>query len=109
MILGATPAVVALLTLRRGHDRLSVFHRIGIVLSFVGIYLVVGRSAEVTAASSLGDVLMLGAASCWAIYTVGARSLLMRHSPLVVTAWSFSLGTVLFVRLGVPGLFRLDW
>ena len=109
IILGCTPVVVALLTLRRRHERATTVHWIGVACSLAGIYLVVGRGAALTGSSLAGDVLMLGAVVCWAVYTVGARSLLMRYSPLAVNAWSMAFGTLVYVPVGLPDLARLEW
>ena len=46
---------------------------------------------------------------CWAAYTVGSRSLLTRHSPLVVTGFTMTIGSALYAPFGVPSLLRLDW
>ena len=35
--------------------------------------------------------------------------MLERYSPLVVTAWSMAVGTVMFIPLGLPGLLVLNW
>ncbi len=60
-------------------------------------------------ASMTGDLLMMGAATCWGAYTVAARSVLRRHSPLAVTSWTMAVGTALFIPFGVPGLLALEW
>ena len=109
LILGATPIAVTELMWGGGRKAPSVAHWFGIGLSLFGIYLVVGRGAQMGTASWTGDLLMVAAVWCWAIYTVGARSMLERYSPLAVTAWSMAVGTALFVPLGLPGLFVLDW
>ena len=46
---------------------------------------------------------------CWGAYTVGAKGLLDRHSPLEVTGYSMAIGTVPFVLLGLPDLAVLPW
>ena len=109
LILGATPVVVALLNVVSRRDVPSGWHWLGIGLSLLGVYLVVGQGARVGTTSLTGDLLMIGAACCWAAYTVGARSMLDRHSALVVTAWTMAVGTALFVPLGLPGLVALEW
>ena len=109
LILGATPVAVALLNVASRRDRPSGWHWLGIGLSLLGVYLVVGQGARVAVTSLTGDLLMMGAACCWATYTVGARSMLDRYSALVVTAWTMVVGTALLVPLGLPGLVALEW
>jgi drug/metabolite transporter (DMT)-like permease len=110
VILGCTPVLVTLVSAAISPDeRIGAAQWAGATLSALGIYIAVGRQAELGGASLIGDLLMLGSVACWTAYTVGARPLLQRHSPLVVTAWSMTLGTALFVPLGLPDLLGLDW
>ena len=109
LILGATPIAVAILMWCGGRESLSTTHWLGIGLSLVGVYLVIGQGTRINSASLTGDLLMMAAVWCWAAYTVSARSMLERYSPLVVTAWSMAVGTVMFIPLGLPGLLVLNW
>ena len=109
LIVGSNPVIVALLSAVLGLERIGRLHWIGTGLSMVGIYLVVGRSSEISGASLPGDLLMLGAVGCWAIYTVGSRPLLVRHSPLVVTAYSMAFGTVGYVATSWRALRDPAW
>jgi drug/metabolite transporter (DMT)-like permease len=92
-----------------GKERLGALHWAGTVLSFLGIYIVVGRGAHVSPESLRGDAMLLGAVVCWALYTLGARPLMTRHSPVGVTALSMLLGTVLYLPLAAGALGRTDW
>jgi drug/metabolite transporter (DMT)-like permease len=60
-------------------------------------------------ASLKGDLMLAGAVVCWALYTIGARPLMVRHSPVGVTALSMILGTVLYLPLAAPGLAGVAW
>ena len=77
-------------------------------MSVVGIYLVVGTGAHFGGDSLTGDFLTLGAVVLWAAYTVGARSLLDRFSPLVVTGLTMAVGTVLYAPMALPEMLSLD-
>ena len=55
------------------------------------------------------SLLMFGAVCCWAIYTLGARPLMERHSPVAVTGLSLALGTVVYVPLVWPQIHGVDW
>ena len=46
---------------------------------------------------------------CWATYSVAAQPLLKRHSPLIVTGISFSIGALLYVLTTSPFLVTIDW
>jgi drug/metabolite transporter (DMT)-like permease len=109
LIVAASPIVITLFSSLTGKERISPLHWAGTLLSFVGIYVVVGRGAHVNAASVRGDIMLLIAVVCWALYTIGARPLMARHSPVGVTALSMLLGTVMYLPLARPAIGRVDW
>jgi drug/metabolite transporter (DMT)-like permease len=108
LLLAATPVVIALMTAALGQDRIGRLHWLGAALSIAGIYLVVGHGT--TGGGNLtGDLMMLAAVCCWAIYTLGARQLMLRHSPVGVTGLSMAFGTVMYVPLAFRNLRATDW
>ena len=109
LLLAATPVVIALLSAMLGHDRISRLHWVGVVLSMAGIYLVVGHGAAEGEASRTGDAMMLAGVCCWAIYTLGARQLMLRHSPVGVTGYSMAIGTLLYVPLAYRKILATPW
>jgi len=109
LMLAATPVVIALLSAVLGLERVSRLHWMGAALSMAGIYYVMGRGVSVGSDSIAGNVLMLLAVSCWAIYTLGATRLMRRHSPVGVTGLSMAIGTALYVPAVWPHLRRTDW
>jgi drug/metabolite transporter (DMT)-like permease len=109
LIIGLVPMVVALTNAVLGLERLSRAYWMGIGVSLVGMYLVVGLDAGMTATSLFGDALTFGAVLAWSAYTVAARPLLQRHSPIVVTGWSMALGTLFYLPYALPDMIALDW
>jgi drug/metabolite transporter (DMT)-like permease len=109
LIFAFTPIVVALLTAARGHERLHATRWAGALMSLAGIYLVVGGRAGGPGATILGDTLAAVAMSCWALYTVGARRLLVTRSALTVTGYSMALGSILYLPIAWSGLRVLRW
>jgi drug/metabolite transporter (DMT)-like permease len=99
LMLAATPVVIALVSAVLGQDRVSPLHWAGAALSMAGIYVVVGHGASFDSHMLIGDAMMFGAVCCWAVYTIGARHLMMRHSPVGVTGISMAIGTALYVPL----------
>jgi O-acetylserine/cysteine efflux transporter len=109
LIIGWVPVVVALVSAALGLERLTRMHWIGIALSVVGIYFVVALDAGLSTATLVGDALTFGAVLAWAAYTLGARPLLARHSPLVVTGWSMAFGTLFYLPYAAPSIAGVDW
>jgi len=111
LIFGLTPVLVAILSLLLGHEKVGVAAWTGAVLAFGGEYLIIAGKAPVEGPtpSLRGDLLVLGAAFCWCLYTVLARPLLARHSPLKVTALSVGWGTLAMLPFCLPAVLRQDW
>ncbi len=81
----------------------------GVGLSFVGVALVIAAGQGLELGTSLGgDLLTLGAATCWAIYTVFGAAVLRRHSPLVTTTWAIVSGAVFLAPVGIAQLASTD-
>jgi drug/metabolite transporter (DMT)-like permease len=109
LLVGCSPIAVSLASAWVGHERVSRAQWAGVALSGLGIYLVVGTSAEFGGGHLLGDTLTLGAVACWAAYTVGSRAMLARLSPLAVTGLSTVFGTLMYVPFAVPDMVRTSW
>jgi len=109
LIIGSTPILVALIAVILGVERVGVLHWIGTLLSMVGVSLVVGLGDSASGGALTGNLLVLGATVCWAIYTVASRPLLARHSPLVLTAYSMAFGTIGYVVVRIEDVRELSW
>jgi drug/metabolite transporter (DMT)-like permease len=53
--------------------------------------------------------MMLAAVCCWAVYTLGARQLMMRHSPVGVTGLSMAIGTAMYLPLTWTSVRAVRW
>lgn len=109
LIIGCSPVAVAVLTALVGHERLTRWHWIGCALSVLGVYLIVGRGAVPGHGSMTGDLLTVGSITCWAVYTVGSRALLQRHSPLFVTGATMIAGSAMFAPIAAAEIASLAW
>jgi drug/metabolite transporter (DMT)-like permease len=109
LIIGISPVLVALMTAAAGHERVPARRWVGAALAFFGLYLIVGHQVEWSASGHLGDGLMFASALCWAAYSVGSVSLLKRHSPLLVTGASITIGAWLSIAGMSPYLVGVNW
>lgn len=109
LIVGCSPIVIALLSAWAGHERIKPVRWVGVSLALGGLYLVVGRGAELSSQTLYGDALMIAAVLCWAVYSVASQPLLKRHSALTVIGLTFSIGAALYVLMMIPVLVRVDW
>ena len=109
LLLAATPVVIALLSAMLGQERVGPRHWAGAALSMVGIYVVVGHGVTLSGAGVKGDVMMVAAVICWAAYTLGARRLVARHSPVGVTGLSMTCGTLIYIPVMWPHIRQAAW
>ena len=109
LMLAATPVVIALISAVFGQERIGARHWAGAALSLVGIYIVVGSSVDLGGPGVTGDVMMAAAVLCWALYTLGSRRLISRHSPVGVTGLSMAIGTLLYVPVMWSHVRTVDW
>ncbi len=83
---------------------------LGILLSVAGVALVSGGAIRLEGSGTLvGDLLVLGAAAVWAVYTVGAQPLIERYGAIRTTAWTLWVGSAGLLITGVPSMLQQDW
>ncbi len=114
LILATPPIFIALIGAVFKLERLTWIAWLGVMLSFGGITLVIlgGAPPEGSASAPhplLGDLLALGAAIMWALYTLLAAPVLKRHPPLKLTALTVAIGTVPLLAMAVPDFVSTDW
>lgn len=109
VMLAAAPVLIAIITATLGEERITLTHWFGALLSLAGIYIVVGAGVHLGGATWVGDLMMFGAVCCWAIYTLGSRPLMARHSPLAVTGISMAVGTALYIPAVFPHIRAVAW
>ena len=114
LLIGTIPVWTALLAMALGWEKISKKTWLGILIAFTGVILVtLGSPAvgsnPVAKDPIVGNVLTLGAAICWASYTVLSKRLLERYSALRVSAVGLLLGVPGLWPFAVTDLISLDW
>ena len=110
LIVAASPVLTALLAGAVGLDRLTPPKVGGALIAFVGVAIVIAAGHQLSLGSSLpGDLLTLGAASVWAVYTVGGTRMLRRVNPLQATTWTVIGGLLVLAPLAVADGAAHDW
>lgn len=111
VILNLSPAFIAAGTAWLGHERIRPAAWTGIAIAIAGVVLVVGSGETglgFGAATLTGDLLMIGSALVWAVYTVGTRDLVMKYGSVFVTSWTLWAGALLLFVVGLPDIASLD-
>jgi drug/metabolite transporter (DMT)-like permease len=122
LIVAINPLVTAVLSALWLRERVSAGQAAGLLLSLLGVSVVIARgSLELfsTLAFNKGDLIMLGAPLCWALYSILGKKMLRSFTPLAATAYAACFGALLLVpaallehaALGgpLPGFSWLGW
>jgi drug/metabolite transporter (DMT)-like permease len=109
MLAAATPVMVTVLAGAFGLDRITRPVVMALVLSVPGMLLIVSsRGPNMSAETWFGDLLVLAGGLCWALYTVGLRSLGPEVSALRVTAITMLTGAPAAILVGLPAVLQLE-
>jgi len=112
IIMAMTPASVALLSSLLKHEKIHWVAWLGIVLSFVGFYLVITEQPGTFIFSwqnLKGDMMIFFGNIVWAVYTVFSKPILGRISPLKWSSLTLAVGTVFYLPFCVPAFIRQDF
>lgn len=112
LMLSTSPVQVALFGALLGLERVGKLGWLGVLSAFAGIALLVIGKGETLAfggASLLGDLLVLGGCSTWALYTLGIRPLIHRYGALRTAVLTVVLGVWPLVLLSLPRAVQEDW
>ena len=109
LLIATTPVMTALLAMATGADSPNRVKLVGAIVSFLGVatVIVAGQGLNL-GASVAGDLLTLGAAACWAIYTVRGATILRRHTALTTTTWAVVVGTLFMAPIGIAQMTTAD-
>jgi len=110
LLIAITPALVAAFGTILGIERIRRTGVIGIALAISGVvFVLLSKGLSFSRDELLGDLLMLGCAIAWTIYTLGVRSLSNELSSLSITTWSMISAVPGLLLVGLPDILRLSW
>ena len=112
LVVGASPALMALFGALRGVERVTVRAVVGIAMSIGGVGLVVlgaasGGSGQ--GGSLKGDLLVLAGSVCWATYTILLIPYTKRLNGWYILALSMLGGSIVLLLAGGRSLLAVDW
>ncbi|MGL4766480.1 MAG: DMT family transporter [Formosimonas sp.] len=108
IIMSLLPATIALLSGLILRERLTVAIGGSVLLAVLGVAAL--SVFQTTAGqTALGNLLMVGALLCEALYVIGGKYLSAGYSPKQVAVSMNSTGWLLTLPLGLPQTLALDW
>lgn len=111
VIVATTPIFSALISAWAG-DRLPLTGWVGVMVSFLGVFVLVNNSLttlQLSGGAWLGDLLFIIAAALWAVYGAMSRPLVIRLGAWRVTAWCTLLGAIALSPLATAPALEQDW
>jgi drug/metabolite transporter (DMT)-like permease len=107
LIIGASPAIIAVVAAALGVDRFTWNKALGALVALGGVGLVIASGTGLSLGEvGVGDLLTLGAATCWALYVAIGTPLFSRVRPAASAAWGIAFGALWLVPFGVADIAR---
>ena len=102
LLTATIPVITLFVSILFGFDNWSFKRLAGIALACSGVvFLINPLQAELTPETTLGNLLLIANALCYATYIVISKSLLERYGALNVITWIFLVSAVTLVPLGI--------
>lgn len=104
LINAATPILTVMFSRILIKEKLTPLQLLGVLISFLGVGWVVTKGSWNVMYSlhfNSGDLMILIAAACWAVYTIYGRKPTLDYSSLTVTAYASLFATLYFAPLGL--------
>lgn len=100
LIISANPVFIALLSHLSLKEKMTWKRVSGMILAFLGIILVIGPlRLAFDPLGTVGDLLSLGAALSWAVYSVFGKGILSKYGAQRVTMFSMIFGTLFLLPI----------
>lgn len=104
LIMATNPLLTALLAVALLGERLTNRHLVALPLALVGVAVVISQG-NMNKLESLnfarGDLLMLAANLCWALYNVLVRRFMPQGSAIANTSWVMAAGAILLLAVAL--------
>ena len=104
----AGPLVVLFLSVLMGRDRLTSLKVIGLALGLIGAVAVIlwGGNEAHQSSDLRGNLMMVGAVTATALYTVWLKQALVKYRVTTILAWVYGIAALLSLPLGVEALWH---
>ncbi|MCL5257520.1 MAG: DMT family transporter [Chloroflexi bacterium] len=106
ILISTSPVIIALLSVIRLGERLTLKTIGGVLVAFAGAAVVAGitpwtLSSLLDSSHLIGDLLVLAAAASWALYSVLGKEMMEKYDTLVFAAYSTPAGAIALVPFAI--------
>lgn len=109
LIVNVSPVIALLVAVMLGQEKLEGRRVLGMLVALSGVILIINPiSLDLSSETLLGNLLILGAASTWAIFNVVSVRLLIHYSPLRVTTYAMGIGALFMIVFSPIGVKSWD-
>ncbi|WP_196812156.1 DMT family transporter [Nocardia sp. CNY236] len=108
-----SPVLTTAFLVVTGRESTSLPRIVGLIIAVCGaaLFFVGAGSAggQLSGSRLAGDLIYLGSAVCWAVYTIVSKRVLVGVDPLRSAAYGTSVGAVVLLIVAAPHLPSTDW
>ncbi len=110
IIMTMSPIAVLVVAALMGGEKLTRLKLIGTAVGFTGAVLLLTRhGVSLSEGTFLGDLMILGNGTAYAIYLVLAKPLMKKYRPFTVLKWVFLYGVIFVLPFGLTQLMQVQW
>ena len=98
-IIGTAPVFIALLGLVFYKEKITLIQLAGILIAILGLLMLIGKGdiANVDLIENKGDLLVLGSAFTWGVYSMVNKKISLSYSPLMTILYLFLMMSIIII------------
>ena len=102
-IIGTAPIFMAIMGLIFFEEKITLLSFAGIVLSVFGLLMLIGKGdiANIGPIENKGDLLVLGSAFTWGVYSMINKKISLTYSPLMTILYLFLMMAIIIIPLNL--------
>ncbi len=111
IIMTATPIIVLIVARILLKEPVTFFKIIGIAIGATGAILLIVYSGSRSQGSGnpIGNSMIVANATCYAIFLVIVKPLMIKYHPLTIMKWIFLFGLLMVSGPGIPAFLQTEW
>jgi drug/metabolite transporter (DMT)-like permease len=101
LLYGTTPAMVLVLSIILGREKVKLKRIAGVALAFIGVLIVIfERGLDFGSDYTMGNIIIFIAVIAWALYTVQGKEMIIKYGAFKTSSATMVIGTLMFFPVG---------